>query len=126
MEHSFIGTQKNTGNPMFLIKFPDQVRLVEDHSDGRLEKISVCGFDIAIDLLPGVPKPTGPEAQGWGFNTPPDFVSPPDYVEGAFPVAKGGRKFFTWKYYQEPEQATEVETPLHLTIVADYELKRNS
>jgi hypothetical protein len=129
LEHLFVGTQKTTGSPMFLIIFSDgKTRLIEDHSEGRFEKFSVCGGEIAIDLLPNVDLSGIPWTEGWGFNTPPDFVCPDDYKEGYFLDEKGKpeRKFFAWKHYQEPEQSTETKTPLHLTIVADYEPKGNS
>jgi|GEM_PF-5904900 len=105
----YLGTQTKTGNPMCLVYFGVSVaRLVEDHSGGRLEKFSVCGFEIAINLAAGVSRPTGPFTQDWGFNTPADFVCPADYTEGYFP-GKNGRKFFVWKHYIESAPTPVVE-----------------
>jgi hypothetical protein len=98
---TYLGTQTTTGNPVYLVRFPDALRVVEDHSGGKLEKFSVCGFEIAINLAPGVSRPSGPSTQGWGFNTPADFVCPADYTLGYFP-GKNGRKFFAWKHYTDP------------------------
>jgi hypothetical protein len=123
LDHQFVGTQKDTGNPMFLVQFSGQQRLLEDHSGGRLEKFSVCGGEIAINLQPGVRLPSIPWTQGWGFNTPPDFVCPPDYIEGWF-LDKNGkpdRKFFAWKYYQEPTQPESTTSDVTPVILSHHE-----
>jgi hypothetical protein len=123
MDFVFVGTQKTTGNPMYLVQFPDQVRLLEDHSGGQRVKFSVCGFEIGINLVPGVKLPSGPWTQNWGFNTPADFVCPADYTAGNFPAQPGqtGRSYFVWKYYQEPAQA-DAGNDVILTILGHYAL----